>query len=117
MQDRRDFLMKYQGNRCAITGKPFRNTDKVDFHHAKVHNTEANREKYPYFIDSVINGVLAEHGAHLANGHVGKEQNEAIIQAYENFLRSWAELLQSGADVDNRLIEFEMNYILDNLSK
>jgi len=51
----------------GITAGTRSSGSKVDFHHTFLHDTKANRKKFPYLIDSPFNLWALPHLFHIAN--------------------------------------------------
>ena len=92
-----DWLARNQNYRCYFCKEPF-GSQKIDPHHCLIHDTKANRERYPHFIDSVINVKLAHRSCHDKRGNEDKITPEHA-ELIENMLAALYELLlQYGLD-------------------
>lgn len=72
-ENKYNFLYVIQGEKCAISREPIPqymaskyNALLVDLHH-RCHNVQWRREKYPNFIDSVLNLAIVLHEHHMTN--------------------------------------------------
>ncbi len=82
----KEFLIIAQKNLDPITGERLvGGKEQIDFHHAKAHNTEGNRKKYPLLIDSAINLVAVTRSTHDRNPSFGKADDEELM-AWEKIL-------------------------------
>lgn len=81
--DKWQYLYDRQGGLCAITGYPL-DVESADLHH-RCNNSAWRRDRYPRFIDSVLNLELVDHAAHLAHGRHGQISDHRA-GLYEAFL-------------------------------
>lgn len=82
--DKFNYLYKHQLGDCPICKEPIRSIGWPDIHHI-VHNTGANRKKFPLFIDSLLNLQILHHECHI-NGVGLKQISELKASKYEKFL-------------------------------
>lgn len=101
----REELLYLFDMKCPICGQPFKNNEKVDIHHTVLHNTKANREKFPCFIDSLFNLTPVHRHCHDANPSWGDRFKEDLDEAclLESVLKAFAELSQYTYVYDKRL--------------
>ena len=71
------YLDKHQKNRCPIAKEKINPKHwsvylPSQLHHAGVHNTKVNRQKYPLFIHSLFNLKLVNPNLHMQFGSWGK---------------------------------------------
>ena len=78
-----DYLEDYQKGKCAIAGKQL-TFASADLHHL-CHNTKWRRNKFPLFLNSILNLRLVDHITHLNNGSALKI-SDLQAEKYEKFL-------------------------------
>ena len=106
-----------------------RRNEKLDFAHI-LSRTKINRRKYPNFIDSIFNGVLALHSEHIGSNSPNAPTNEAMLYADEieqiltnppEHLKYNVELLRLDCDVDSvpdkEVLVSAMEEVIDEAKK
>lgn len=105
------FVRRYWMNCCAFCRWSFHNGDVVDNHHAGVHNTEGNRQKYPRLIDSVINLMPMHRECHQKNPGFGRMSDEDAMKI-EHFLSHWEAMRKDYLPETLKLILEEMKRLI-----
>jgi hypothetical protein len=83
--EKSSYLYNKQSGLCIGCNKPLLNGEKIDFQH-RAHNSDWRREKFPLFIDSLLNLALMHNSCNTTKHRSAGKISDFNAEKYERFL-------------------------------